>query len=242
MLAGLSLLQLVGLAVLGAMGLIAMEAIKLILQNEYKSWASALARLLTWLAGRLYRPRRYEWWADLRYAQKDGNQTGVVEAAFWLASTPGFAVRDVAAALGSRRSRSMPSMGRLLVELAVRLYPPLTSMSEANIFPSSILDEPLIQADTTSACRVLSVLTLRRQRITPTMPDATKPTTATMAPNSAAMSVTFTSLPLTVPPGFGVDPLAPAAADLRVRHGCGVGTRPVYTPPSSKSAADPAAR
>ena len=47
---------------------------------------------------------------------------------------------------------------------------------------------------------------------------------------------------LAAPPAFGGGLPVSAAADPRVHHDCGVYTRPVYTPPSSKSAADPAGR
>src|SRR5947209_8523445 len=73
---------------------------------RHHAWACALARLQTWLAGTLYRRRRDEWWADLRYAQAVEEQTSILKAASWLGSVPGLALRDAAAAREGRWRQS----------------------------------------------------------------------------------------------------------------------------------------
>jgi hypothetical protein len=102
MLTGLSLLQLIGLALLAGLGLVFSNAIKLILEKEYSSWASGLARLLIWLAGVLDTQRRGQWWADLLYVQRVKSETGLGRGASCLASAHVVAARKVIA--GTRRT------------------------------------------------------------------------------------------------------------------------------------------
>lgn len=71
--------------VLGFVALVLKKGCELILEKEYPSWASALARLMVRLSGMVCARQRRTWWADLRYEQQVLGQTGLAEASkiFW---------------------------------------------------------------------------------------------------------------------------------------------------------------
>lgn len=46
------------------------KALELVLENEYATWAPAVARFLVRVAGFAHRPRRGQWEADLLYQQR----------------------------------------------------------------------------------------------------------------------------------------------------------------------------
>lgn len=84
------------LAALGAGLLVVLgTAARLILENEYPSWASALARGLVGLAGWVHPRRRDEWVADVLYLQRQG-KTGLWEAAAYLVGAPWLTLRRFA--------------------------------------------------------------------------------------------------------------------------------------------------
>ncbi|MCW2632902.1 MAG: hypothetical protein JWR88_1864, partial [Pseudonocardia sp.] len=82
----MSPLDLISLGVATMLGLVAKKAIELILEKEYTSWATALARLLVKLAGFAYRPRRREWLGDLIYLQQVEKKSGLAQAISCLTS------------------------------------------------------------------------------------------------------------------------------------------------------------
>src|SRR5207247_9172057 len=89
------LMILLGILVLGLK-----QGFELILENEYATWAPALARLFVRVAGFVYWPRRDQWEADLRYLQQVEDQSGLLPAGWCLLSAPGLMLRRVAAAFG----------------------------------------------------------------------------------------------------------------------------------------------
>jgi WD40 repeat protein len=87
---------LLGLVVLGLK-----RAFELVLEKEYATWAPALARLLVRMAGFMYRPRRYQWRADLQYVQQVKSESGLLPAGWCLLSAPWLVLRHVVVALGA---------------------------------------------------------------------------------------------------------------------------------------------
>jgi hypothetical protein len=88
-----------GLAVLamvvGVVGLILKKAIELILENEYSTWAPALARLLIRIAGFVHRRQRKQWWADLHYMQRVKGESGLLLAGSCFLSSPWLGLRHI---------------------------------------------------------------------------------------------------------------------------------------------------
>jgi hypothetical protein len=82
------------------------KAIELILEREYDDWSRGLARLTVKVAGRVHKPKKEEWWADLCFLQAEG-RSGLVPALRCLSSAPGLSFH--AAALEN------PAVRRLLV-------------------------------------------------------------------------------------------------------------------------------
>ena len=83
------------------------KVVELALENEYASWAPALARLWVRGAGFICRSQRERWWADLQYVQRVERNSGLTPAASCLVSAPFLALRDTArAARNWKRSTS----------------------------------------------------------------------------------------------------------------------------------------
>jgi WD40 repeat protein len=78
---------------------------EVMLEKEYATWAPALARLFVMGAGFVYRPRRDQWKADLRYLQQVEDTSGLLPAGWCLLSAPGLLFRQLAAALGASCER-----------------------------------------------------------------------------------------------------------------------------------------
>jgi Bacterial RNA polymerase, alpha chain C terminal domain len=65
--------------------------LKLIVANEYATWAAALARFLIRCSGLICSSYRDQWQADLRYDQLEGN-SGLLQAGSCLLSAPFLAI------------------------------------------------------------------------------------------------------------------------------------------------------
>lgn len=78
----------IGVLVLGVLAFVAKKAIELALENEYASWAPALARLWMRCAGLVCRSHRDDWWADLLYLQRVEGVSGLMQAGSCLVSAP----------------------------------------------------------------------------------------------------------------------------------------------------------
>jgi hypothetical protein len=91
-----ALTLLLGLVALSGFAL--KKAIELILEREYDDWSRGLARLTVKIAGRIHRPKREEWWADLRYLQDVKQLSGLVPAFGCLLSAPGLSFHAAALA------------------------------------------------------------------------------------------------------------------------------------------------
>ncbi len=89
-------MSMVSVLVVGAFVFIVKRAIDLALENEYTSWAPALARLWVWCAGFICRSHRDAWRADLRYQQAVEGNSGLAEASSCLFSAIPLALRDTA--------------------------------------------------------------------------------------------------------------------------------------------------
>ncbi|MBF6618965.1 MAG: hypothetical protein ITG02_01880 [Patulibacter sp.] len=74
--------------VLVAIAFVAHEATKQVIAKEYDSWAPALARALTRLAGAIHSPRAKEWIADLVHVQAEPGQSGLWEACQHILAAP----------------------------------------------------------------------------------------------------------------------------------------------------------
>ena len=84
-----ALTVLLGLVALSGFAL--KKAVELILEREYDAWSRGLARLTIKIAGRIHRPKKAEWWADLCFLQEAKGQSGLVPALGCLVSAPGLA-------------------------------------------------------------------------------------------------------------------------------------------------------
>jgi Bacterial RNA polymerase, alpha chain C terminal domain len=100
---GASLMSLFTLALLAVVGMVAKKAIELVLENEYASWASALARVCVRCAGFVCRSRKEQWWADLQYEQRVERTSGLLQATSCIANAPFLALRETAKAIRARR-------------------------------------------------------------------------------------------------------------------------------------------
>lgn len=89
----------VSVAILGvfAVGLfVVKKIIELVLENEYKAWAPAIARLLVTIAGRMCPNYAESWSADLAYIQAVEQGSGIVVAANCVRGAPLIFIRHLA--------------------------------------------------------------------------------------------------------------------------------------------------
>ncbi len=75
------------------------RSFELVIENEYATWAPALARLLARAAGFVYWPRLEQWRADLRYVQQVEEESGLLAAGWCLLSVPWLLLRHVVTVL-----------------------------------------------------------------------------------------------------------------------------------------------
>jgi len=109
-------MSLVSAVVVAAILVLAKKAVELTLENEYASWAPALARLWVSWAGFICRSRRQQWSADLQYVQRDDHISGLIQATSCLVSSPFLAIRDSEKAVRARRrSRLTLAMARAII-------------------------------------------------------------------------------------------------------------------------------
>jgi hypothetical protein len=80
--------------ILGVLGMVLKKAVELILENEYRSWAPALARLLVEIAGFVCRSKRQEWRSGLLYVQKVEGESGLFRAMGCLVTSPLLVLRS----------------------------------------------------------------------------------------------------------------------------------------------------
>ncbi len=114
----MSLLNVILLAALAILAVPLKKSIELALENEYGSWAPALARVWIRWAGFICRSYGGQWWADLQYLQRVERNSGLLLAASCLANAPLLAIRH---AQKARRDRHRRWHG-LTVELDGWLY------------------------------------------------------------------------------------------------------------------------
>jgi hypothetical protein len=86
------------------------RAFELVLEKEYPTWGPALARLFVRAAGLVYRPRRDQWEADLRYMQQVEGESGLLPAGWCLLTVPGLILRHAGLILRHVTRRSVHSV------------------------------------------------------------------------------------------------------------------------------------
>jgi hypothetical protein len=128
------------LGVLATLGFVGKEAIKLILANEYASWAPALARLLVRAAGVLYPPRRAAWLADLAYVQRAEKRSGLPQAGSCLASSVRFGLAHAVTTWVGRVRRGRAVAVAIAGFLAVTALPALVVYVPPHLIDTRGLD------------------------------------------------------------------------------------------------------
>src|SRR5438093_174044 len=89
----MSLLQMVFVVLITGLAIAMKKAIELAVEREYLGWASSLARLCVWFAGRICQSHEVQWGGDLQFIQKEEGRAGLSEAIGCLLAAPRLAVR-----------------------------------------------------------------------------------------------------------------------------------------------------
>jgi Bacterial sugar transferase len=122
-------------AILGlfAVGLfIAKKVIELVLENEYASWAPALARLLVTMAGRMCPHYAEAWSADLSYIQGVERCSGIAVAATCVSGAPLICMRRLAKAATSEKTIKR-AVDLLTASIALLLMAPALAVIAAAV-------------------------------------------------------------------------------------------------------------